>query len=325
MSTLHNIAWLLDEETSLAEIGIKTKRIKIPYPIELGEGYSEHFDIIEGITLIQDKHLFYGENRPLSVALGRFQAEFKSNQFATQIVHSGHLEIFDDEKKIKLKRTPNLDIFAKIKYFDLEQTVFTEENISVSMLIISEEKINELLGSEEAEELFKKLKIFDLFDFYEIKIPSAISNKIKNCISNSLEGNIRSLYAQSMIFQYLIEIHTYFSSTKIVSKNFRQNDYYLDDLHSALLQITTEVPTLTSLAKKYGISANKINQSFANKYGQTIYSFLSIQRLDQAYQALLSTNVPMKILAHKIGYSHVNHFITAFKKKFGVTPGSIRK
>jgi len=33
----------------------------------------------------------------------------------------------------------------------------------------------------------------------------------------------------------------------------------------------------------------------------------------------------MKTLAHKIGYSHVNHFITAFKKKFGVTPGSLRK
>ena len=71
--------------------------------------------------------------------------------------------------------------------------------------------------------------------------------------------------------------------------------------------------------------ASKLNQSFIKKYDQSIYSFLTNQRLDQAHEALLKTGIPMKILAHKIGYSHVNHFITAFKKKFGVTPGSLRK
>lgn len=325
MSTLHNIAWLVDEQTSSSEIGIQTKRIKIPYPPELGEGYSEHFDIVEDINLIRDKHLFYGQNLPPSIALGKFQAEFKSTQFIIQIIHSGHLEILENKSKLKFNRTSSADIFCKVKSFELEQTVFTEDNISASMLIISEEKITNLLGLEEAEILFKKLKLIDIFDSCEVKIPSIISNKIKNCISDNLEGNIRSLYAQSMIFQYLIDIHTHFSSIKTITSDFRKNDQYLDELYSSLSQITTDVPTLTDLAKKYGISANKMNQSFVNKYGQTIYSFLSNQRLDQAYQALLRTNVSMKVLAHKIGYSHVNHFITAFKKKFGVTPGSIRK
>jgi len=64
---------------------------------------------------------------------------------------------------------------------------------------------------------------------------------------------------------------------------------------------------------------------FFEKYNQSIFTFLSNQRLDQAYQGLLKTDIPMKILAHKIGYSHVNHFITAFKNKFGVTPGSLRR
>jgi AraC-like DNA-binding protein len=44
------------------------------------------------------------------------------------------------------------------------------------------------------------------------------------------------------------------------------------------------------------------------------------QRFDEAYQALIDTDFPMKTLAHKISYSHVNHFITALKKKFCVTP-----
>jgi len=73
------------------------------------------------------------------------------------------------------------------------------------------------------------------------------------------------------------------------------------------------------------VTAAKLNQSFQKKYDQSIYSFLSNQRLDQAHQALLDSDIPLKTLAHKIGYSHVNHFITAFKKKFGVTPGSLKK
>ncbi|NTW85245.1 MAG: AraC family transcriptional regulator, partial [Holophagaceae bacterium] len=33
----------------------------------------------------------------------------------------------------------------------------------------------------------------------------------------------------------------------------------------------------------------------------------------------------MKALAANLGYSHVNNFIYAFKKKFGYPPGSVRK
>jgi AraC-like DNA-binding protein len=33
----------------------------------------------------------------------------------------------------------------------------------------------------------------------------------------------------------------------------------------------------------------------------------------------------MKVIAERLGYSHVNHFITALKRKFGYPPGSVRK
>jgi AraC-like DNA-binding protein len=33
----------------------------------------------------------------------------------------------------------------------------------------------------------------------------------------------------------------------------------------------------------------------------------------------------MKALANQLGYSHVNHFITAFKRQFGYSPGTIRR
>ena len=128
-----------------------------------------------------------------------------------------------------------------------------------------------------------------------------------------------------MIFQYLIELNIFITSSHESINFLGKNDFNVDALHAELLQITADIPKLTDLAQKYNVTPSKLNQSFLNKYSQSIYSFLSNQRLEQAYQALSKTNIPMKTLAHKIGYSHVNHFITAFKKKFGVTPGSIRQ
>ena len=85
------------------------------------------------------------------------------------------------------------------------------------------------------------------------------------------------------------------------------------------------IPSLSNLSKKFGISSAKLNSEFIKTYNESIYSYIWNLRLFQAYKALTATDLPMKTIAHKIGYSHVNHFIFAFKKRFGVTPGSLRK
>jgi AraC-like DNA-binding protein len=325
MPTTHKIEWLLDTEVLTSEIGLLTKRIDIPYPPQLAKGYSEHFEIFEGITLIQDQHQFIAEDRPLVISLGNFKAEFNSPQLTIQSIRSGCIEIKDNLSNSKTKLNPDFDFFSKFELFDIEQNVFTEENIFTSIITIAEQQVFNLLGSESAEALYKNLNLHKISDYSRLFIPPTISERIHNCILNDLQGNMRYLYAQSMVFQYLVDLNIYIGSKNGFIKLIKQNYFDVEHLYAELLKITSDIPTLTSLANKYNVSPSKINQSFINKYNQSIYSFLSNQRLEQARNALLSTNIPMKTLAHKIGYSHVNHFITAFKKKFGVTPGSIRK
>jgi len=215
-------------------------------------------------------------------------------------------------------------LFGRFESLDTDQTLFTEEDIFLSALFVSEIQLFNLLGSETTENLYQNLGLLEGQDYCETKITQSISNKIANATPDHLEGSMRSLFAQSIILQYLLELNLYFSSSKNFLKNLEKNDFDVTALCTELLQITADIPNLTELSEKYGVSPGKLNQAFIKKYGQSIYSFLSNQRLDQARQALRETDIPMKTLAHKIGYSHVNHFITAFKKKFGVTPGSIR-
>ena len=320
----HKIEWLFEQEINTSEIIGSIRKFQFPYSPELATGYTEHLEISDGITLIKSTHHFNNEDRPSEFALGKYQVAFSSPTFTSHMVHSGCVSLFDNTKNNIIKRTPDIDLLGRFDFFDLEQTLFTEEDIFLSTLFISEIELFNLLGSESAENLYKNLDLVQTNEHREIKIPQSISNKIANCTPDHLEGNMRSLFAQSIILQYLLELNLYISSSKSFLNNLEKDDFNVTALHAELLQVTADIPSLAELSQKYSVSPGKLNQAFSKKYDQSIYSFLSHQRLDQAYQALLDTDVPMKTLAHKIGYSHVNHFITAFKKKFGVTPGSIR-
>jgi len=48
-------------------------------------------------------------------------------------------------------------------------------------------------------------------------------------------------------------------------------------------------------------------------------------RLNEAYVAIRDSDVALKVLASRLGYSHVNHFNRAFRCKFGHPPGQLRR
>ena len=96
-------------------------------------------------------------------------------------------------------------------------------------------------------------------------------------------------------------------------------------VHQQLINTKGKLPTLDELASQYGCSPRILNSEFAVEYGQSVQAFIAHYRFDRAHTALQQTTVPMKVLASQLGYSHVNHFIAAFKKKFGYSPGTLRK
>ena len=217
----HKIEWLFEQEINTSEIIGSIRKFQFPYSPELATGYTEHLEISDGITLIKSTHHFNNEDRPSEFALGKYQVAFSSPTFTSHMVHSGCVSLFDNTKNNILKRTPDIDLLGRFDFFDLEQTLFTEEDIFLSTLFISEIELFNLLGPETAENLYINLDLVQNNEYRAIKIPQTISNKIANCTSDHLEGNMRSLFAQSIILQYLFELNLYISSSKsLTSRGF---------------------------------------------------------------------------------------------------------
>lgn len=92
-----------------------------------------------------------------------------------------------------------------------------------------------------------------------------------------------------------------------------------------LLADLRDPPDLTGLAAAVGMTPRRLNRSFRIIHGTTVFDYLRDARLDAARQALEGGSpLPLKQLAWELGYSQASNFVTAFRRRFGVTPGSYR-
>lgn len=83
-------------------------------------------------------------------------------------------------------------------------------------------------------------------------------------------------------------------------------------------------PNLTEIAHHVGMNEFKLKKGFKETFNNTVFGYLTDQRLHLARQYLLDTRQTAAEISTQLGYATPQHFNNAFKKKFGVTPFSIR-
>lgn len=83
--------------------------------------------------------------------------------------------------------------------------------------------------------------------------------------------------------------------------------------------------SVRSLAEGAGMSEVYFRKLFRALYADSPSSYLSFVRLQAAEEMMLYTALPLREIAGKSGYSSVQYFCRAFKKKRGVSPSRWRR
>jgi AraC family transcriptional activator of pyochelin receptor len=105
-----------------------------------------------------------------------------------------------------------------------------------------------------------------------------------------------------------------------------KNDYDKERILFArdyLIKHIERPPTLTQLSKIAGINEYKLKRGFKETFNQTAFEYLSDVRLETAKNDLLDKTKSITEIAFELGYSSLQHFSAAFKKKFGVAPSKV--
>lgn len=82
--------------------------------------------------------------------------------------------------------------------------------------------------------------------------------------------------------------------------------------------------TVGSLAQEIGMSRSGFSARFTSLVGESVKRYLTQWRMQLARAQLAETSVSLAVLAERLGYQSEAAFCRAFKRVFGVSPGSVR-
>ena len=83
-------------------------------------------------------------------------------------------------------------------------------------------------------------------------------------------------------------------------------------------------PSLLALAKQAGINSLKLKQGFRQIFNTTVFGYLHAYRMEEARRLLELGGLTVIQVAQRVGYAHPGKFAAAFKKKFGISPKTLK-
>ncbi|MEM0939183.1 MAG: AraC family transcriptional regulator [Bacteroidota bacterium] len=163
---------------------------------------------------------------------------------------------------------------------------------------------------------------------YNGKIDPLMKNTIRQLLQNPFQGSVRRLLVESKVLElFAAQLESFIGLLSCHERNHSSNKDY-EKLHYAkrlLEERLQNPPTIYELSRLVGLNEFKLKKGFKTVFGNTIFGYLTEYRLGFAKQFLLDTNKTIADISDMIGYSQQQHFSTAFKRKYGVTPSDLRK
>ena len=128
------------------------------------------------------------------------------------------------------------------------------------------------------------------------------------------ENKVRELLFMALAYESGIPAFTYSNED-------------IDTIYAVNSMITNnfiEHFSIPAISKEYGMNEFKLKKGFKDIIGTGLFEKLLDTRLDRAKLLLWQTNLPEKEIARLTGYSRLTSFITAFRKRSGITPREFR-
>ena len=318
------LSWLHESRPDL-EDEYTQGPVAIPIPAELGHGEFTRIDLPLGFSFFTANHHFLPAAAGRLVPVAEVSIDYGEPRFIVQSLRKGRVCQQELDPDITLMFEPGRDLFAHAVSRRCRPMVEGTTTCEMVAMSLSIQWLHALIGEQEGNRLLGFLGIGPLQSFSVRAFPRRLSALLFDAISPRISGPVLWLAAQAKALDYLSQLLDCCDIPYTPEGTRSSIQGKVTRLRSHLLSLEGKLPSLEALSKEYGMSARRLNAEFLRVYGEPILGFITGHRLEQARLALLETDIPMKALSARLGFSHVNYFITVFKRRFGYTPGSIRK
>lgn len=197
----------------------------------------------------------------------------------------------------------------------------TGDGLKAHLLFFGTEVLSEFLSGEEKT----TAKISNEDAIFKLKTNSIVSEYFNSLTSvyKSIKNSPKLLDLKLLELLYLIDL----SGDNRLKQSLcaiQQGKHARRNIKRLMDQYGVSELSAKELASLSGRSLSSFNREFKSIYGTTPKQWLIDRRMGHAYSLLTETGISVTGAATATGYANVSHFISAFKKKYGVTPRQLK-
>jgi AraC-like DNA-binding protein len=157
-------------------------------------------------------------------------------------------------------------------------------------------------------------------------ITPAMRVALEQILQCPYQGIMKQLYLESKSIELLVLfLDQAIAHQPKVSPALRLQPDDVDRIHQArqiLIQQMDNPPSLLMLAHQVGLNDCTLKRGFRQVFGTTVFGYLHDYRMNRARQLLQEQRMTVQEVARQVGYASPSSFHAAFRKKFGVNPGT---
>lgn len=109
------------------------------------------------------------------------------------------------------------------------------------------------------------------------------------------------------------------------AESFKEKNSRLTQLRTTIFTMPEAVPSVDEMAEQLGMSRSGFQHLYKRLFGVSVMNDVIKGRTDRAKRLLSSTNLTVREIAERCGYSNEFNFMRQFKENVGKTPTEYRK
>ena len=212
------------------------------------------------------------------------------------------------------------------KKLPLNAVIYPKSN--VLSILISIKKFHKLFSEDSNNIQFLKDENINQKYYYENKISNKIFLVLNELKRFDFNSSTKNLFIKAKVYELFSHLYNRNIDQNIEQCPFLTNEENFKKIQQAkniVITNMTNPPTLNNLSVEINLSLKKLKEGFKKIYGKPVYQYLLEHKMELAKKLLSENNYNVNEVSIKLGYSTASHFITAFKKKYGLTPKKFKQ
>ncbi len=267
-------------------------------------------------------HIFWGNNRFKDNIRLQFESDFETIEMHFNL--SGFSEFTINTSTTYSFESGFHNIIYAPPVKGISKMSSTLDILEINMVV---SKFRQMLGEPGYDFFWKQVErnIPCFIHHRNLPVTAPMKLLIGEIINCKKQGVFKKLFLESSIIELLLlQLEQHNSSECGIFCASRKNE--MDKMHHAREIILNNIDnpcSLIDLARQVGTNEFSLKRGFKEVFGTTVFGMLRDERLQRARQILSGGDMNINEVSERLGYSTPSHFIAAYKKKYGITPGSL--